>query len=80
MPVIYLASSLAMYLTALTISSVSSQGVFKRLPAERSAGNLLKTPWLETEDIVHAVKYIASDEARYMTGNQFVLDAGLLTD
>ena len=47
--------------------------------AERSAGNLLKTPWIETEDIVEAVKYIASDKARYMTGNQFVLDAGLLT-
>ena len=47
--------------------------------AERSAGNLLKTPWLETEDIVAAVKYIASDKARFMTGNQFVLDAGLLT-
>lgn len=47
--------------------------------AERSAGNLLKTPWIETEDIVEAVKYIASDRARYMTGSQFVLDAGLLT-
>ena len=47
--------------------------------AERSAGNLIKTPWIETEDIVEAVKYIASDKARYMTGNQFVLDAGLLT-
>ena len=47
--------------------------------AERSAGNLLKTPWLETEDIVAAVKYIAGDGARYMTGSQFVLDAGLLT-
>jgi NAD(P)-dependent dehydrogenase (short-subunit alcohol dehydrogenase family) len=47
--------------------------------AERSAGNLLKTPWLETEDIVEAVKYIASDRARYLTGSQFVLDAGLLT-
>ncbi len=47
--------------------------------AERSAGNLLRTPWLETEDIVEAVKYIASDRARYMTGSQFVLDAGLLT-
>ena len=47
--------------------------------AERSAGNLLKTPWIETEDIVEAVKYIASDKARYMTCNQFVLDAGLLT-
>ena len=47
--------------------------------AERSAGNLLKTPWIETEDVVEAVKYIASDRARYMTGSQFVLDAGLLT-
>ena len=47
--------------------------------AERSAGNLLHTPWLETEDIVEAFKYIASDRARYLTGSQFVLDAGLLT-
>ncbi|MBO6137066.1 MAG: SDR family oxidoreductase, partial [Lachnospiraceae bacterium] len=47
--------------------------------AERSAGNLLKTPWLETEDIVAAVKYIAGDGARFLTGSQFVLDAGLLT-
>ncbi len=47
--------------------------------AERSAGNLLNTPWIETEDIVEAVKYIASDKARFLTGSQFVLDAGLLT-
>lgn len=47
--------------------------------AERSAGNLLNTPWVETEDVVNALLYIASDKARYMTGNQFVLDAGLLT-
>ncbi|MCR5404654.1 MAG: mycofactocin-coupled SDR family oxidoreductase [Butyrivibrio sp.] len=47
--------------------------------AERSAGNLLRTPWLETEDIVEAVRYIASERARYLTGSQFVLDAGLLT-
>lgn len=47
--------------------------------AERSAGNLLPVPWVETSDIVAAVKYIASDDARFMTGNQFVLDAGLLT-
>ena len=47
--------------------------------AERSAGNLLRTPWLETEDIVEAFKYIASDRARFLTGSQFVLDAGLLT-
>lgn len=47
--------------------------------AERSAGNLLPVPWIETEDVVESVKFIASERARYMTGSQFVLDAGLLT-
>lgn len=47
--------------------------------AERSVGNLLRTPWIETEDVVEAVKFIASDRAKYITGSQFVLDAGLLT-
>ncbi len=47
--------------------------------AERSAGNLLKTPWIETEDVIHAVRYLASEKARYITGSPFILDAGLLT-
>lgn len=47
--------------------------------AERSAGNLLDTPWVETEDVVNALLYLASDKARYITGSQFVLDAGLLS-
>jgi len=47
--------------------------------AERSAGNLLATPWVETEDVVNALLFLASDKARYITGSQFVLDAGLLT-
>ena len=47
--------------------------------AERSAGNLLPVPWIETEDVVESVKFLASDKARYITGSQFVLDAGLLT-
>lgn len=47
--------------------------------AERSAGNLLPVPWVETEDVVEAVKYLASEKARFITGSQFVLDAGLLT-
>jgi SDR family mycofactocin-dependent oxidoreductase len=47
--------------------------------AERSAGNLLPVPWIEPEDVANLVAYVASDKARYATGSQFVLDAGLLS-
>jgi SDR family mycofactocin-dependent oxidoreductase len=47
--------------------------------AERSAGNLLPVPWVEPEDVSAMVLFLVSDKARYVTGAQFVLDAGLLT-
>jgi len=47
--------------------------------AERSAGNLLPVPWIEPEDVAEAVVWLASDKARFVTGSQLVLDAGLLT-
>lgn len=47
--------------------------------AQRSAGNLLDVPWIETEDVVEAVLYLASAKARFITGSQLVIDAGLLT-
>lgn len=47
--------------------------------AEASAGNLLPVPWIEPEDVANAVLYLASDKARFVTGSQFVIDAGLLT-
>jgi SDR family mycofactocin-dependent oxidoreductase len=47
--------------------------------AERSAGNLLPVPWIEPEDVSAAVLYLASHRGRYITGTQFVIDAGLLT-
>jgi SDR family mycofactocin-dependent oxidoreductase len=47
--------------------------------AERSAGNLLPVPWIEPEDVAAAVVYLASDAARFITGSQFVIDAGLLS-
>jgi NAD(P)-dependent dehydrogenase (short-subunit alcohol dehydrogenase family) len=47
--------------------------------AEASAGNLLPVPWIETADVAELVLFLASDRARYITGAQYVLDAGLLT-
>lgn len=47
--------------------------------AEASAGNLIPVPWVETDDVAELVLFLASDKARYVTGSQFVLDAGLLS-
>jgi NAD(P)-dependent dehydrogenase (short-subunit alcohol dehydrogenase family) len=47
--------------------------------AERSAGNLLPVPWIEPEDVAEAVLYLVSKKARFITGSEFVIDAGLLT-
>ena len=54
------------------------EGATPREIAERSAGNLLPVPWIEPEDMAEAVVYLASARARYITGSEFVLDAGLL--
>jgi SDR family mycofactocin-dependent oxidoreductase len=55
------------------------EGLTPQQIAERSAGNLLPVPWIEPEDVAAAVVFLASDQARFVTGSQFVLDAGLLT-
>lgn len=55
------------------------EGSTPREIAERSAGNLIDVPWIEPEDVAAAVVFLASDKSRFITGSQFVLDAGLLT-
>jgi SDR family mycofactocin-dependent oxidoreductase len=55
------------------------EGATPREIAERSAGNLLPVPWIEPEDVAQAVLYLASDEARYVTGSALAVDAGLLS-
>ena len=40
---------------------------------------ILPVPWIEPEDVANAVLYLASEKARFVTGSQFVIDAGLLT-
>jgi len=47
--------------------------------AEASAGNLQPVPWIESEDVAQLVVYLASEKARFITGGQFALDAGLLS-
>jgi len=55
------------------------EGATPKEIAERSAGNLIDVPWVEAEDVAEAVVFLASDKSRFVTGSQFVLDAGLLT-
>jgi len=55
------------------------EGLRPQQVAERSAGNLLPVPWIEPEDVAAAVVFLVSEQARFITGSQFVLDAGLLT-
>ena len=38
--------------------------------------NALPVPWVEPIDISNAVLFLASDEARYVTGNELKVDAG----
>ncbi|HWI22479.1 MAG TPA: mycofactocin-coupled SDR family oxidoreductase [Baekduia sp.] len=40
--------------------------------------NLLQVPWMEVEDVSHAVLWLLSDEARYVTGAAIPIDCGSL--
>jgi SDR family mycofactocin-dependent oxidoreductase len=72
--------------TAMTLN----EATFKRLrpdldkpTAEDAASvltarHLLPVPWVEPVDVANAVVFLASDEARYITATQLVVDAGLL--
>ena len=40
--------------------------------------NALPVPWLESVDISNAALFLASDEARYITGVTLPVDAGFL--
>ncbi len=55
------------------------EGLTPQEIAERSAGNLLPVPWIEPEDVAHAVLYLASERARFVTGAPLIIDAGLLS-
>jgi NAD(P)-dependent dehydrogenase (short-subunit alcohol dehydrogenase family) len=64
---------------ALNDGLAAMEGKTPQEIAEASAGNLLPVPWIEATDVAEAVRFLVSAKARYMTGTEFVLDAGLLT-
>lgn len=43
-----------------------------------AAMNALNIPWVDAVDVSNAVLYLASDEARYVTGTTTVIDAGAI--
>lgn len=45
---------------------------------EMSAMHILDVPWIEPVDVSHAVLWLASEEARYVTGSTVPVDAGAL--
>jgi SDR family mycofactocin-dependent oxidoreductase len=65
--------------TPLNDGLAALEGATPQEIAERSAGNLLPVPWIEPEDVAAAVLYLASPRGRFITGTEFVIDAGLLT-
>jgi NAD(P)-dependent dehydrogenase (short-subunit alcohol dehydrogenase family) len=40
--------------------------------------NVMPIPWVEAIDVSNAVLWLASDESRYVTGHQLIVDAGQL--
>jgi SDR family mycofactocin-dependent oxidoreductase len=75
---------------AVGTAMVLNEATFRRLrpdldnPTAEDAAEVLKArhllpvPWVDQVDVGNAVVFLASDEARYITGTQIVIDAGLL--
>lgn len=52
-----------------TESDLDETGTFQSL-------NILPVPWIEPVDVSNMLVWLASDEARYVTGALFAVDAG----
>jgi SDR family mycofactocin-dependent oxidoreductase len=76
--------------TAVNTNMIHHQGVYNLFfPSEENPSkeqfafafrslNVLPVPWVEPVDISNAVLWLASDEARYVTGISLPVDAGFL--
>ena len=65
--------------TPMNDGLAAMEGMTPQEIAERSAGNLQPVPWIEPEDAANLVVFLASDKAKYCTGGQYLVDAGLLS-
>ena len=65
--------------TPMNDGLAAMEGMTPQEIAERSAGNLQPVPWIEPEDTANMILFLASDKAKYCTGGQYLLDAGLLS-
>jgi (+)-trans-carveol dehydrogenase len=54
-------------------------GTIKDMEFPAQAALLLPLPWVEPQDISNGVLFLASDEARYVTGIELPIDGGTLT-
>lgn len=74
---------------AVGTAMVRNEATYRRLcpdidnPTEADAArvltarNLLPVPWVEPVDVANAVCFLSSDGARFITGAQLIVDAGL---
>jgi (+)-trans-carveol dehydrogenase len=65
-------------MTALSSAEPEQDRTKERLTERFRASNALPIPWAEPVDISNAVLWLASDEARYVTGVTLPVDAGNL--
>lgn len=56
----------------------SEQVTGEQFATAMRANNALPVPWVEMCDVSNAMLYLASEESRYVTGTQHVVDAGNL--
>jgi SDR family mycofactocin-dependent oxidoreductase len=56
----------------------SQEATGEQFAEAMQVNNALSVPWVETVDVSNAMLYLASDESRFVTGTQHVVDAGNL--
>lgn len=64
--------------TPMVAGLAEISGMTKEQMVAASATNLLPVPMVEAQDIANAALWLASDDARYITGQELKVDAGFM--